>query len=378
MSFDRTFGSLAARAERRPSAVARLSFGVYAALIVYASLAPWAGWRDLGIGLFSWLDAPWPAHVTRFDFAVNVLGYFPFGALAVLALYPRWRNAIAIAIAIAAGLLLSGAIESLQTLLPQRIASQVDLLANVCGTAVGAAMAARFAEALLERGRLAQLRDRWFAADVSAALVLLALWPLAQIHPASMLFGLGPADGWLLDSIHELGWPHLPGRGTWTPTDFVLAEAVATTAGVLAPGLVAAAVMLPPAPRIRLLLLLVAAALGIKTVAYGLRFGPELSLAWLTPGAVAGLSVGLLALVVASTGSSRPLARLALLASAGLFVAVGVVPDNPYFAHWLVQWRTGKLAHFNAVGDWIALAWPFALVLWLLAFEVAGWRERRK
>src|SRR5262245_62125198 len=111
---------------RRASLLARLAFLAYTVIIVYASLTPWAGWRDLGVAAFASVTAPWPDRITRFDVIVNVLGYLPFGLLAVLALYPRVRGVGAILIALLAGTLLSGSIEAIQTFLPRRVSSNVD------------------------------------------------------------------------------------------------------------------------------------------------------------------------------------------------------------------------------------------------------------
>jgi hypothetical protein len=253
----------------------------------------------------------------------------------------------------------------LQTFVPRRIASQVDLLTNSAGALLGAWLTAPLAPALIDRGRLLQLRARWFSRDASALLVLLALWWVAQVYPAPMLFAFGGSDGWLLEIARDIGIG-LPARGTWNAADFVLAEAVVATAGLLAAGLAAAVGMNPHAPRLRLLLALVFVALAVKSLAYGVRFGPERWLAWVTPGAVGGLVLGVLALMVAAAGRPRAILRLALAATLCLLLAVGLVPENPYFSNWIEQWRTGRLTHFNAAAEWIALAWPFALALWLV------------
>ncbi|HEU0202464.1 MAG TPA: hypothetical protein VFR86_18790, partial [Burkholderiaceae bacterium] len=199
----------------------------------------------------------------------------------------------------------------------------------------------------------------------SPLLVLLALWWFAQIYPTPMLFAFGSSDGGLLETARDLGFG-LPARGNWSAADFVLAEAVVATAGVLAAGLAAAAAMTLHAPRLRLLVAFIFMALAVKSLAYGVRFGPERWLAWVTPGAVGGLALGVLALMVAATGRQRAIARLALAATLCLLLAVGLVPDNPYFSNWIEQWRTGRLTHFNAAAEWIALAWPFALSMWLV------------
>jgi hypothetical protein len=314
----------------------------------------------------------------RFDVVVNVLGYMPFGMLAVLALHPRRRGAVAIVIALATGTFLSGSVEALQTFHPRRVSSNVDLVANVCGTLLGAAFGAWRAESLIDRGRLLQLRFAWFDRDSAIPLLLVALWPIAQIHAVSMLFAMGPTDASMLDWAHERGLTWLPARGAWAPAEFVVAEAIVTTAAVLAVGLAAAAAMRPHAPRARILLVIIGAALFAKTLAYGVRFGGEHALAWLTPGAVGGLSLGMLAAIVASWGPPRAVARLALLATLALIVAVGLIPENPYFSSWQSHWRTGRLAHFNALGEWVAFAWPFAVLAWLLALEFARWPRRAR
>ena len=68
-----------ARALSQPALPLALAF---AALVVYASLYPFSGWRWPapleGAGL---LRLPWPPWRDRFDEAANLLGYLPLGAL---------------------------------------------------------------------------------------------------------------------------------------------------------------------------------------------------------------------------------------------------------------------------------------------------------
>ena len=45
----------------------------YLVLIGYASLYPFANWRDLGVPPLEFLDADWPRYWTFFDLAVNVV-----------------------------------------------------------------------------------------------------------------------------------------------------------------------------------------------------------------------------------------------------------------------------------------------------------------
>src|SRR4051812_43431290 len=140
----------------RESPLARILFAVFAALTVYASLYPMEGWRGAGVSPFAYLTAPWPRHITYFDLVVNVLGYIPFGFLAVAALQPRLRGAAAFTAAAASAMALSLILEALQSYLPARIASNLDAICNVLGAAVGAVAAVWYAPRLLEEGVFAR------------------------------------------------------------------------------------------------------------------------------------------------------------------------------------------------------------------------------
>ncbi|MEP6608079.1 MAG: VanZ family protein [Burkholderiaceae bacterium] len=360
----------------RASPLARAAFAVYALLLIYSGLAPWSGWRDLGLNPFSYLAAPIPAHVTNFDLAVNVLAYIPFGALLAIALHPVARGWTVVLVALLASLILAGSIEAAQSYLPSRISSNLDLLTNSAGALLGALIAAPLSSALVDRGRLVDLRRRWFSPTASRLLLVVALWPVAQIYPQPMLFGNGelrdqlatfaaaliralPATSAGMLRVTELG-------DQFEVAEFVLAEAFVVAAALLAAGLAFASTMEPRAPRTKLLLALLAAGLLTKTVASGLHFGPDRALTWLTPGAIGGLALGVLSLLAASAGPRAWSARIALLALAALVIAVNWVPDNPYYIDAISDWRQGELLNFNALARWLSLLWPYALGVSLL------------
>ena len=367
----------AAPSAARPSLLARCACIACAALIVYGSLTPWSGWRDTGVGAFAYLTAPLPQYLTTFDLVVNVLAYLPLGGLVVLALYPRQRGVKAATIATALGLALSAGMEALQTFLPSRVATNVDVVTNGIGTLLGAGLAAPFAETLIDRGAMARVAAQWFARDAAPALVLLALWPLAQIDPVPMLFGNGravvapqlPAAA----PITPLGLPVFPEFG---PSEFLLAEAVVTVCGLLAAGLALASTLRPRAPRFLLLASLCGAALLAKALAYGGKFGAEYAFAWVTPGALGGLALGSICLVVAVTGRASVLARVSCFCLCALIIAVNLIPVNPYHAAWVQQWHPGKLRHFSAAAAWLSMAWPYAMLAWL-AYDSLPRRARR-
>jgi VanZ family protein len=363
--------------QARSSPLARGGLLLYVLLLLYSGLAPWSGWRDLGVAPFAYLSAPVPRHLTTFDLIVNVLGYLPLGALVVFAAHPRLRGGAGALLGLLVGALLSGLVEAGQTYLPSRVPSNIDLATNSLGALAGGLLAAPFAAGLIDRGRLADLRLRWFERRPSLLLLLVSLWPLAQIYPEPMLFGTGDMRDALGATVGALGgtWPSL-GAATFGPPEFVLAEAFVAAAALLAVGLAFASAMRPAAPRAVLLLALLAAALLSKALAHGLLFGPERSLAWLTPGAYGGLALGTLTLLAASAGPPRWQPRFALVALAAALAAVNLVPDNPYYLANMQDWRQGALLNFNALTAWLSTLWPYALGLALLP-HAAGARSLR-
>lgn len=361
---------------RRASPLARAAWLITAVLIVYGGLAPWSGWRDLGLSPLAFLTAPVPRYITRFDLVINVLAFAPLGALGVLALHPRVRGLAAVLVSSLVAVLLSGAVEGMQTYLPRRVPSNIDLLTNSLGAVLGAAATAPWTAALLDRGRLAQLRAQWFARDAAVPLLALGLWPLAQVFPAAMLFGHGEARDTFaaIASASGMPWPPLP-PSAFGPAEFVLAEAIVVSAGLFSAGLAAVSLMNSAAPRWLLLALLIGAALVARALAWGVQFGPEHAMSWLTPGAIGGLLLGGLALAVAATGPPRVLAAVAVLSLLALIAAVNAVPENPFFADWIGTWRPGRLKHASAVAHWVSVAWPYLMLAVLIHRALAGWRR---
>ncbi len=278
--------------------------------------------------------------MTGFDLALNVLAYVPLGLLLALALHPRPRGLAMVLVAAAVAACISVPLEALQTFLPARVASNLDVLTNLAGAAVGASAGTALAPSLIDGGRLQQALRQWFRPHCAALLLLAGLWPLAQVYPGPMLFGNGELDRGIVSSLLATFGRALP---AFDAGQFAAAEALVTACGMLG------------------------AALATKAIAYGHEFGPERAFAWLTPGAVAGLAIGWLAVTAAAAmASARAVAALATAALLLLVVAVNAVPPNPYHAHWLAAWQPGRLRDVAAASDWLAQAWPYALLAVLL------------
>jgi len=375
--------------QRRPSALAKQVLGLYTALIVYGSWYPFSGWRSLGLSPFAYLTDPLPQYLTAFDVLTNVLGYMPFGALVVLALYPRRRGTLAVALAFGLGVVLSGTMEAVQTWLPTRVASNLDLAANAFGALLGAALIAPATGALLDRGLLRRLRLLWFRRDSAALVCLAALWPFATMFPSPRLFGLGDwpralwlrADptmqdallAWAPASWHIAAWP---GRlGAALPDDGW--EALIATLTLFAAGALASLPMRPPAPRARLLLVLVAMTVCIKIGATFLQSEAGLVFDWATPGALAGLAGGTLAMLLALRVQRRWRAAFAAGTLVIALLLVNLLPVNPYFDVTLADWRQGRYLHFNGLAHWLAWTWPYAALGWLALSAERAWLRRR-
>jgi VanZ family protein len=334
------------------SPLIRILFAVYALLIAYASLYPLAGWRDPGQSAFAFLAAGWPRHLLRFDILVNVLAYLPFGFLGAAALRPGVRGGAALAAATVAGFALSLALEALQSYLPTRTASNLDLLCNAAGAALGAALA----PGVLARLEGLRLRQRLFlpGRDIDFGLALLALWLFVQLNPATLMFGAG-----------DLRPLFAPGPGSHGPEFFIRTEAFIAASNLIAVALLLSALVAAGKPVRWMLAVLVGAALTVKAAAFTIMMQSE-AFAWLTPGAQAGLVAGL---VVA-------LAALALPRTAGLVLAavlvmaatvfVNLAPPNPYLTATLKVWQQGTFLNFNGMTRLAGALWPFAALGYLI------------
>ena len=177
--------------------------------------------------------------------------------LIVPSLYPRIRGAWAVLLTALLGMLVSGTMEAVQTYLPSRVPSNLDFLTNSVGCFAGAFIGAAGARSYLNQSRLYQLRQRWFAPHASQGLVLLALWPLAQIYPQGYLFGHGQVlpifSEWLsswLDTSIDLVAMLRPGAAM-SVEQYWLSETIITACGMTGAVLTMLCMLRRGAPRLR-------------------------------------------------------------------------------------------------------------------------------
>jgi VanZ family protein len=360
-----------APAGARGSPVARAALLTYLLLIVYASWYPFSGWRSTGLSPFVFLNLTPPRYWTGFDVLVNIVGYVPLGTLLVLAMYPFVRGVWAVLLAALLGIVVSGAMETVQGYLPSRVQSNLDLLTNSLGCLIGAILGALWARSLLDQSRLYRLRRRWFAPHASQGLVLLALWPLAQIYPQGYLFGHGQVlpiiSEWLsewLDSDIDLVAMLRPGP-PMSVEQYWLSETIITACGMTGAALTLLCLMRRSAPRYTLMLAMLAAALVVKALASSLFFTPDNAFVWITPGAEGGFLIGLIMLSGLAFAPQVAQRRLAVVTLVLSLIVVNTIPVNPYFVSTLQGWVQGKFLNFNGAAQFLSLLWPF-FALWFL------------
>lgn len=359
---------------RHRSSAAPLAW-LYAALIAYASLYPFAPWKVPGVAPFDFLTLPWPRYWTAFDLVANLLGYIPLGALVFGAIVRSGARAKpALLAALALGGAWSLAMEFTQNFLPQRVASNVDLGLNATGTLIGAAIGFWLhLRGSVDRWQAA--RDRWFIDRSAGGLAMLLLWPIGLLFPLPVPFAQGQVLSTVQEGIAALltdtalapwveGWADAElSRSALSPGG----EFALLALGLLAPCLVAFSVARGGWRRI--VLVLGATALGVlaTTLSTALNFGPQHLLAWRTPQALAALAFAAALAALLSLLPRRAAAGLGLVALTALVIGVAQAPADPFFAQSLQAWEQGRFIRFYGLARWVGWLWPYAAIAYLLA-----------
>ena len=339
-------------------------------LIAYASLYPFTDWRDQGIAPWAFLTAPLPKYWTGFDVGANILGYVPAGFLLMLTASRtgRGRNAVMRSSLVCA--VLSLCMESLQAYLPARVPSNVDFGLNTLGGWLGAASAA-----LLERlgalDRWSRFRARWFVADASGALVLLALWPVALLFPSAVPLGLGQVmermEATMVDLLVDtpfLEW--LPLRDLELQPLVPGAEFVCVLLGALVPCLLGYGIIRSRLRRMVFAVATVVVGVAITGLSAALTYGPQYAWEWIHQAVLAGLAVGLSVALALAMVPRRASAALALLGLGVYLSLLNQAPADPYFALTLQTWEQGRFIRFSGLAQWLGWLWPYAVVVYLV------------
>lgn len=360
--------SLLQRLRRKPLVLSL----VYMGLIAYASLYANQSWRDNGLGLLHFLGGNWPRYWTWQDAIFNIMAYLPLGFLLTLSPTHRrspWGRILA---PVLIGFVLSASLEALQTLIPGRVSSSLDLLFNTMGTLAGATLSLFWGpDVLATAGHLRRhLGVRPLSAETG--LILLALWLFAQISPETLFFGLGDLRT-LLTLTPALAF---------SPDQHLILEMLIAMLQTLVVALLLRSVLerIHTGRHQQLLTIILILLLGllIRTVASWVLlnnlplFGDTARWAALTPGGLQGLGLGLMLvipLLYLPASWQMPLAAMCLMTAT---VLVNLMPINPYSLTALSVWRQGHFLNFNGLTRLIAALWPYLTLLFLV------WADRQR
>jgi VanZ family protein len=328
----------------------------YLALIVYASLHPFSGWRTTGLSPLIFIEAAWPRYWTAFDLAINVIAYFPLGFFLAQSINRRLGNHLASFVAFLLGAAVSLAMESLQTYLPSRVPSNVDLLCNSLGSGLGAALSLWCGRRLfrwttrMQQQRLASIQY------LEYGLILIGLWLLTQLSPETILFGAGD-----LRQLFNI----TPAVRYAAPAFFAMETGI-IICNTIAIGLILNTIFSANNPFYRTLPWFFGVTLLTRMLATAILVGPQNALAWMTPGASLGLLIGGMILSLALLLPSPFRIALAGVSLMTATVLVNIAPFNPYSVAALAAWRQGHFLNFNGLTRLAASFWPFLALPYLL------------
>ncbi len=328
-----------------------------ALVIVFASLYPYAGWRDPGITVFSFLSSPLPRHVLWGDFLINFSAYIPLGLFIAMALIERLGAFGAILFSAFLCSILSLSMESLQMYLPSRVSSNMDWLANSAGGMTGALFSVRAWHVPFVEDRIATLKDEWFlkGSAGNAGIALLSLWLFTQANPSLPLMG-----SWVLDEgslIQRLFIPHR----------FSPIEAVSVALALFSFGLITSLMLKPGKESLAAVAMTLFLAIAIKSATAGFLLKPSVFFAWASQEALTGTASGL-ALIFFSR--RLPPRKRTIIAFCAVLAQIGFTYFTPGIASptselFLFAWKYGQLYTLSGSTSFLARLWPFLALSYL-------------
>jgi hypothetical protein len=245
--------------------------------------------------------------------------------------------------------------------LPARVASNVDLLANSGGAALGAIAAWLFSFQAVSRHPMVALRKKFVRADLpgDCGLIMLAIWLFIQFDAAPLAL----ASGDLREALALKPW------FAYAPVSYHNVEMAVAALATLTLGLLSAQIATSKATAAIVGLLALALTIAAKTIAVWSLARAVNPLQWMTPGVINGLLAGIAVLAVLVW--LPPLWR-SVFAIAGITAAtilVNVTPENPYQTAppYLLALQPSHLSSFSNIVHALSQLWPFTTVVLLLA-----------
>lgn len=350
---------------------------LYCCGLALVTLSPLTDWRFIPQVPWEYLDQPWPRYWTGFDLMVNVVAYIPFGLLASRAITRRLGHTGLSALwgfvlATLAGCALSVILESLQTYLPSRRPSVLDVTANTLGSIVGAFFASAYSQSIASRVRASDSRPIEIG-----GLMLAGVWIVAQSAPQQIWLALGDviaSESWRPVMDWFANRPSSLAAAESFAAQRILAEALCVASALLSAALVMHLTLLQSThlgSRYRakhwlyLLIVVVLVTLSARALWIGLLLSPQALVTWFTAGVQAGVVLAILsgyALAALNPPQQRLAAMLSLLA---LLALANTLPANGYAEQAYAAWSGGRWFNLQLLANLSASLWPFAALGWL-------------
>lgn len=362
--------------QRKPYVGILMFASLYACVVLHLSLFPYANWRTIGIGPFEFLTGPWvPIHQTLLwtDIFANIAAYLPLGFMMVLGLNRRARTVDKL-VAWLLCTLLSLSVEALQTYLPARVPSKMDVLTNSIGAALGILAAVVLTANRHFAPKLNNKLEGWLIQRAWLGMGLLTLWFLSILPPQNPPF----STGFWLGNLFDIPGPQQNGTPFGLPLDLILnIEKIAphfiNYCFLMCAWLIGLAQTHAGSPRLRLMVTLILITLGFRTL--DTLFNQPAD-AWTYLGGLwleangPGLALAITVAVGISFSNlaAHQMARLSLLHLLGGWLITVLLPG--VYDPDIPDKGAGLIALFRSIqeaGLWVSELWPI-LALTILVF----------
>lgn len=372
--------------QRKPYVGILMFACLYVCVVVHLSLFPYANWRSIGIGPFEFLTGPWiPIHQTVLwtDIFANIAAYLPLGFMMVLGLNRKARS-IDKLLAWLLCTALSLGLEAIQTYLPARVPSKMDVLTNSIGAAMGILTAMFFTAEQQFAPKLNRKLESWLIQRAWLGMGLLTLWFLSILPPQNPPF----STGFWLGNLFDIPGPLQNGTPFGLPLDLILSiEQIAPQfinyCFLMCAWLIGLAQTHAGSPRMRLMITLIAITLGFRALDAVFN-QPSASWAYLVGlwleanGLGLILAIGLAVLISFSRLAAHQMARLSLVHLLGGWLITILLPG--VYDPDLPEKGAGLYALFRSVqeaGLWVSELWPILALTILLFLSRPEARFRR-
>jgi VanZ family protein len=322
----------------------------YSLLLVYGTLYPLSGWQAPAQSPWKLILQPKLVLGSRVDFLTNILVYIPFGLLAARSAVSRLGRRSGLFTAALAGGFLSLGLEFLQTYLPGRTPSFIDIVLNIAGSITGAMVAASFqSDTTIGRWLLSLRRDFIRPGSLpNLGLLVLSLWALSQLIPLVPSLDVGNIRNGLKPLWHVL-------RGTSELKAMQTGVYALTIAGL---GWLASTLISSRHRRLSIFAFFVTLVLMLKVPVVSRQLSAEALL-----GSATGLVIT--ALLVRASAKTAWMGAVVLLLGSVILDAVqpgaGTAPSN---FNW-IPFRGHLANNLAGIGDILESLWPFMALSYL-------------